>query len=336
MTEEQIKQLLLPGGLPAPCAAPELLETHISWVLLCDEKVYKIKKPVHYSFLDFSSIELREFYCHREIELNKRLTTGMYLDVMPVMQKEGGFTLGSGSGAVVDYAVCMRKVDRDLQMDMLLKKNKVSFSSLDRLAARLADFHKKAAVIHSMDFMDVRTKFNAIAEERDFIGKELGKADLVQTAIDWSNAFLDDNGKLLARRSKDGWFRDVHGDLHTGNIFLLPEPIIFDCIEFSDAYRQIDLLNELAFLCMDIEALGHPSLADHFLAAYNAILPVLSSQEERRLFHYYKAYRANVLATVNSIKARTGHDEAMRKEGSDSARRYLELLERYMNAGWPH
>lgn len=335
MTEAQIKQLLLPGGLPTPCATPELLETHISWVLLCDERAYKIKKPVHYSFLDFSTLELREYFCHREIELNRRLTTDMYLDVMPVMQKEGGLTLGSGSGVVIDYAVCMHKIDRNLQMDVLLKKNEISPSSLDRLAHKLAGFHQRATVVHARNSLDVRDKFNAIAEERAFIGAKLNKADLVQASINWSDTFLDNNSKLLAQRLKDNWFRDVHGDLHTGNIFLLHEPVIFDCIEFSDEYRQIDLLSEVAFLCMDIEALGHPSLADHFMVAYNGLLPVLSTREERRLFHYFKAYRANVLATVNSIKARTGEDGAMRNEWIASARRYLDLLERYMNTEWP-
>src|SRR4249919_1713820 len=119
MTKEQINKLLLEGRFPESSGRPELIETHISWVFLCDQFVYKIKKPIHYSFLDFSTSEKRKYYCSREIELNLRLTDNIYLDVQTVREISGQFFIGNESGEIIDYAVRMRKLDKTKQMDKL-------------------------------------------------------------------------------------------------------------------------------------------------------------------------------------------------------------------------
>ena len=155
MTKEQINELVLKGQFPQSCRLPELIETHISWVVICDRFVYKIKKPIQYSFLDFSSLEKRKYYCEREVELNKRLTDYIYIDVQPVRKTSGGLLIGGEDGEVIDYAVRMRKLERDKQMDILLLNNKVSTSDIQNLAEKIAAFHKNTNIIYEKDFLEI-------------------------------------------------------------------------------------------------------------------------------------------------------------------------------------
>jgi aminoglycoside phosphotransferase family enzyme len=141
MTKEQINKLILEGNSPGSCNKPELIETHISWVFLCDQFVYKIKKPIHYSFLDFSTVEKRKYYCQKEIELNRRLTEDIYLDVQPVNKLSDQFFIGNEEGEVIDYAVRMRKLDRDKQMNELLINDKVTETDIQNLSKKIANFH---------------------------------------------------------------------------------------------------------------------------------------------------------------------------------------------------
>ncbi len=134
----------------------------------------------------------------------------------------------------------------------------------------------------------------------------------------------------MERRLKSGFFRDCHGDLHTRNIFLLPEPQPFDCIEFNDDYRQIDTLNEVAFLCMDLDAMGRQDLSEVFIKHYNRLFTVMRNEEERKLFVYYKCYRANVRAKVNSLRARSTEDSIAKTKALAEARKYLFLMEGYI------
>src|SRR6266536_4220126 len=173
MTKEKIEKLLLKGRFPESSGRQELIETHISWVLLCDRFVYKIKKPIRYSFLDFSSIEKRKYYCEREIELNKRLTDDIYLDVQKVGEISGTFFIGHENGEVVDYAVRMRKLDRDKQMDKLLLNNKVSATDIQNLAEKIATFHKNTGIIYEKNFLDVQEKFNDLCVEKDYLQENL-------------------------------------------------------------------------------------------------------------------------------------------------------------------
>jgi aminoglycoside phosphotransferase family enzyme len=301
MTKDQVNKLIYEGKFPEPAHLRELIETHISWVILCDQFVYKIKRPVHYSFLDFSTLEQRKYYCEKEIRLNRRLTENIYLDVQPVHESQDRFTIGSDKGSLVDYAVRMKKVDRNKQMDILLSKNKITEADIQRLSQKIAFFHKNTNVIHKKNFLGIREEFNDLAEQKAFLEKNVGiqSGKLISQAIRASDAFIEHNKMLFEQRLNTGYFRDCHGDLHSKNIFLLPEPQPFDCIEFNDDFRQIDVLNEVAFLCMDLEAFGRKDLSDLFFKYYNSFFPAATSDADRRLFTYYKSYRANVRAKVN-------------------------------------
>ena len=159
MTEELINELVSNGQFPKSCGLPELIETHISWVVICDRFVYKIKKNIHYSFLDFSSLEKRKYYCEREVELNKRLTDDIYIDVQPEKITPGRIFIGGEDGEVIEYAVRMRRLERDRQMDILLSNNKVTTSDIQNLAETIATFHKTKEIVYQKDFLDVQNKF---------------------------------------------------------------------------------------------------------------------------------------------------------------------------------
>jgi aminoglycoside phosphotransferase family enzyme len=333
MTKEQINKLLLEGEFPEHAGHPELIETHISWVIVHDTFVYKIKKPIHYSFLDFSTLEKRKYYCEKEIELNRRLTDDIYLDVQPVKETMGQFSIGNKAGEIIDYATKMRKLDRKMQMDVLLLNNRVTDTDIKSLAEKIAAFHNNTDVIYEKDFLDVQKKFNDLGEETEYLQTHLntGSGSIINNAIDTSNAFMEKNKKLLAARLNAGFFRDCHGDLHSRNIFLLPSPQPFDCIEFNDDYRQIDVLNEVAFLCMDLDAFKRRDLSDLFLTYYNNIFPAMKTGHDQKLFVYYKSYRANIRAKVSSLRARDAANDAGRNVSLAEADKYLKLMDRYMS-----
>jgi len=332
MTQEEIDSLLAHGDFPEPTSQRQLVTTHISWVIVCDRFVYKIKKPITYSFLDFSTLERRKFYCEQEIVLNKRLTQGIYLEVVPIHMTKGGLQIGGQEGTIVEYALKMHKMDPDKQMDLLITKDKVQFADIENLAVCIANFHKAATIIRKKDVLEIKDKFNDLVSVRNFLAMEIGSEmrTIIDKAITVSDLFLQKNEVLLKDRLKLGYYRDGHGDLHTRNIFLLPTPQPFDCIEFNDEYRQIDVLDEVAFLCMDLESLDKKQFSERFIEHYNALFPVMRTAEERNLFVYYKCYRANVRAKVNGLRAKSASNTSDRKNALAEVRKYLAMIEQYL------
>jgi uncharacterized protein len=339
MTKEQLDNLIS-AEAGQNDVKPELVETHISWVLIGLDFVYKIKKPIQYSFLDFSTLTKRKHYCEREIELNKRLTNNIYIDVLPVKELPGKIWIDGSKGEVIDYAVRMRKVDREKQMDVLLQNNEVTEADIKNLAKKIADFHAATEIIYDKDVLDVQKNFIDLEQERDYLKAQLSSdsADIITEAIKTSDAFIKRNEKLLADRLKAGYFRDCHGDLHSRNVFLLPDPQPFDCIEFNDDFRQIDVLNEVAFLCMDLDAFNRSDLSDLFFNSYKRFFPAAKTGEDYQLFVYYKSYRANIRAKVNSLRARSTGNQEQRKNSLKEADKYLHLMDGYLkslkNAKW--
>ncbi len=312
----------------------ELIETHISWVIISSGKVYKIKKPVHYSFLDFSSTEKRKYYCDREVELNRRFSNGVYLGVEPIKEATERFVIGEQySGDIIDHVVVMTKLDREKQMDRLLVKNKVSPNDIERLAQKIAAFHRSAVIIDRKDHLDIKEKFNDLIFQKAFLNQSLqnNAGSIIEEAIKFSDDFLNNNSKNLQNRFQIGYCKDGHGDLHTRNIFLLPEPLPFDCIEFNDDFRQIDVLNDIAFLCMDLDAFGRHDLSDLFFEKYNQSFAAAVTVTDHDLFVYYKCYRANIRAKVNSLRAQSAETQEVKKIALTEAAKYLELMQGYID-----
>ncbi|HVU94138.1 MAG TPA: phosphotransferase [Puia sp.] len=330
-----IHSLCRPGGIPGEEGVPELVETHISWVLVGERSVFKIKKPLQYSFLDFSTLEKRRHYCEREVELNRRLTEGIYLGVVPVWGVDGEWSLEESRGGIVEYAVWMHKMEPSRRMDLLARWDRLRESEIDALAELLGRFHRGAELAAEGDVRGdaavMRDLFNDLGQEKEVLGAGLGSwaAEVIDRAMSLSDRFLRANGALLAGRRKAGLYRDGHGDLHCRNIFLLERPQVFDCIEFNDGLRQVDVLNDIAFLCMDLDSLGCAGLAERFVSGYCREFPGVMGGDERRLLNYYKAYRANIRAKINSLRARSAVSQEEKRVSLEAAAGYLRLMDEY-------
>lgn len=307
------------------------LETHISWILFSEDLVFKVKKPVHFSFIDFQTISRRKYYCEQEIKLNSRLAPSIYLDVVPVYEKENHYFInGENTGEVIDYAVKMKRMDEAEEMDKMLARNQVTKHHVKQLAEVLAAFHTKAPSISQPfnlteaweDFKDI---YNYVGQIETILGRD-SSSSLVQKIVA-AKDFLDRFANVFTQRRKMGFTIDGHGDLHSGNIFLSEQPLIFDCIEFNNHLRQVDVLDELAFLCLDFDYFGQPELENHFLTAYLKTNPVIPKFNHWPLFYYYKSYRANVRLKVNLIKWNQSPDQETRTKISH----YYRLLNKYLD-----
>lgn len=185
-----------------------------------------------------------------------------------------------------------------------------------------------------MDPLRIKEDFQDLIKQTEYVNNHLGAAfsAIIPDSIHASDTFINKNKNLLLGRLNSGFFRDCHGDLHSRNIFFLPEPMPFDCIEFSDDYRRIDVLNEVAFLCMDLEAFGNIEFSELFINTYNLIFPCMQNKQDPDLFTYYKGYRANVRAKVNSLRARSASNDQERETALNETTRYIQLMDGYMKA----
>jgi uncharacterized protein len=333
MLQGEIDELALAVTFEDRTARGHVEETHISWVILTTEYAFKIKKPLKLSFLDFSTLALRKFYCERELELNRRFTD-IYLSVQPITRSNDKWSIGYQSGEIMDYCVVMKRLANDRRMDVVLRTEAIDPELIRTLADRAAVFHKNALKIFTpFDLATAKATFNDIFSVKEFISSSLGAnfSDIIACGVLWSDRFLTSHAQRFQERIDEGFQRDVHGDLHTGNIFLYPDPVIFDCIEFNDQFRQIDVLYEVAYLCMDLESGQHKRYAEVFLQAYSGRFEVFHSSEDRVLFNYFKALRANVRAKVHAISAKQEEDPVEVHRHADEVKKYLTLLSEYIN-----
>ncbi|MEM6378008.1 MAG: hypothetical protein AAF705_07335 [Bacteroidota bacterium] len=305
----------------------DLISTHGSWVLLTPEFAYKIKRPVQFSFLDYSTPAKREAACREEMRLNRRLAKELYLDVVGVYEDHERYTLEACGGHLIDYALKMKRMDPNRQMDILLQNDQVSTQQVLSIADCLAPFHQKAERRYDVVNLDtLKDQFNDIAVIIPFLEQHFPKetSKIIQYSIMLSDQFLDAHIDRLQERQAKGWVIDGHGDLHSRNIFLMDRPIIFDCIEFNEAFRLMDLLSEIAFFCMDLHFFGRQDLAAHFLQRYLHLIPCIEHIEDWNIFHYFKLYRANVRLKVNGLNAMQAQDE-------DELSAILPLVQSYLN-----
>ncbi|MGB5189071.1 hypothetical protein [Robiginitalea sp.] len=331
MTKEQVQRIILQKAVPHPTAEMQLVETHISWVILTDSFAYKIKKPVRLSFLDFSTLSKREYYCEQEVLLNRRLAPEMYLGVLPVTSDSEDLLIGGKTGEVMDHVVWMRRMDDSRQMDLLLAQGGVEIGDMDKLAGILARFHEGAKrVLISETWMELHEEFADISGQGLFLEKyyEGGSRAFIEEVVHWAYSFLSGIRSRIEERKESGFVVDGHGDLHCRNIILGDDPVIFDCIEFSEALRTLDVLNEVAFLCMDLERFGREDLASAFLDRYLALTGAMENGTDRLLFLYYKLYRANVRIKVLCIQCKEGEGGSERK-AKELIGKYMQLFKRY-------
>jgi len=326
-----IEALKNPSVYDEEVAYVKLLQTHISYVFLTGRYAYKIKKPVNFGFLDFTTLEKRKFYCEEELRLNRRLCGDMYIDVLPITVSDGSVKI-NGSGDIVEYTVKMKELPQEALMSELLKRGKITVDVMDEIAEILSNFHNNAETnIEIESYGSIGTvKFNwdeNFDQTRDFIGKTIGRRDylLIQRAV---QGFLKNRRDLFELRQKKGRIKECHGDLHSGNIFIADRIYIYDAIEFNKRFRYCDVASDIAFLIMDLEFLGRTDLSNRLLVKYVEY----SGEEEDFLevLPFYKCYRAYVRGKVTSFKLNDPYITEEEKEASKrTAERYFQMSRRY-------
>jgi aminoglycoside phosphotransferase family enzyme/predicted kinase len=315
-----IAALREPAAYGHPVEAVRLIETHISWVLLTGTYAYKIKKPVDFGFLDFSTLEKRRFFCEEELRLNRRFAPELYLAVLPITGEPAHPTM-DGTGKPLEYAVKMKQFDDADSGDRLATDGRLRPEHIDSLAETLATFHDQAARANPEDQHGLPEAVQKAAEENFSQIRAAPAAGQERTPLDelhaWTRAEYQRLQQHLWARKQTGFIRECHGDLHLGNLVLIGERLVpFDCIEFSESLRWVDVISEMAFIVMDLEVGGHRPLAFRLLNRY---LEITGDYAGLDLLDYYRVYRALVRAKIASLtRAQSGRDS----ERDALARRY--------------
>jgi len=330
MTPKLIKSLLKSTAYPEPTATVRLIETHVSFIFVTDTFAYKVKKPVDFGFLNFTTLDRRRFYCEEEVRLNRRLCPDIYLDVVELHATPEGGCFG-GSGPVIDYAVKMKRLPEDRMLTHLLENGALGPAQMAQIARVIADFHGRAARGARIDAMGSAAAIRGNWEENFrqaelFETATLSRADLAMMH-DWVERFLVEHEDFLRARVAGGFIRECDGDLHLGNICLTDPVCIFDCIEFNERFRFIDTAADIAFLLMDLEYAGRADLCAPFLEAYQEATGDLGLTE---LLDFYKAYRAFVRGKVKGFRlSETGLPPEELLATKTAASRYFRLARGY-------
>ena len=282
----------------------QLIETHISWVLLTGKIVYKIKKPVNLGFVDFTTLEKRRHYCFEELHLNKRLAPSLYIDVVTLTGDATDVTV-NGDGPILDYAVRLNQFDINDQFDVLISHHKLTLDHIQELAAIIADFHDGINLAApDSQYGEPQTIHNATTDSYQHcldLVHDAADIQRINTLKSWSDTEYAEIYDLLKARKHGGFIRECHGDLHLRNIAMFNGKITpFDCIEFNPDFRWIDVMSEVAFLVMDLMARGRQDMATIFLNEY---LTRTGDFQGLACLRYYLVYRSMVRAKVEIIRA---------------------------------
>jgi len=330
MDEQLRKQMLSADFYPHHPPSVREIQTHISHVFIAPPFVYKVKKPVDFGFLDFRTLSRRRFFTHRELYLNSRFSPGLYIDVLPITFDGKAYHL-SGEGNSVEYALKMRQFDGERTMKNLIGKKELSLKSVAALARRLANIHTHAHRVSpgrglgSYDSVtyDCRENFDQLAP---FVATFIDR-DNYERVKDGTLGFLERQEPLFTYRHQNGFIRDCHGDLHTEHIIFEEGAIyIFDCIEFNERFRYIDIMSDLAFLVMELDFMDQESLNKTLLNAYFSLV---DDKWGPLLLDFYACYRATVRAKVHAFTAADSTvPETQRGHSKALSRAYLNLADR--------
>lgn len=299
-----IEHLKQPSIYPHAVEQVELLETHISAVLLAGEYAYKLKKPYNLGFLDFTTLQARKFFCEEEQRLNQRLAPDLYLGVAPITGSVDA-PQWDGRGAAIEYAVKMRRFPQEALLSNVLARNELQPVSLDALACRIAAFHHAVPAATTEQAYGLPDTVHAAARQNftqiePLLTNDVQRKQLTRFAQTTATLFTA-NAALFLQRKRDGFVRECHGDLHLGNMVMIEDEIVpFDCIEFNADFRWIDVMSEIAFLVMDLASRGYPELGFRFLNAY---LEQTGDFTGLRVLRYYLMFRAMVRAKVAALRA---------------------------------
>lgn len=331
MTAELVKNLQNPSLYNHPVEQFEVIETHISWVILTGPYAYKIKKPVDFGFLNFTQLADRKRFCEEELRLNQRLTQDIYLEVLPITGTEENPQI-VGQGETIEYVLKMCQFPQDQLLSQLQARGELTEKHIDQLAKQLAKFHlatPKVAPDHELGSPEgvmapVRQNFEQI---RAMLPED--KAGFIQLdALEaWAESSYERLKPLLAERKANGFIRECHGDVHLNNAAILDDQVvIFDCIEFNEPFRLTDVTADIGFVVMDLEDRKLYSLANRLLNAY---LEETGDYQSLEIMNFYKAYRAMVRAKVALFSLGHVTERSVREAILSQYYNYANLAESY-------
>lgn len=331
---EYIQALLDPGFYPHKVDKVELVQTHISFVLLAGEFVYKFKKNVNFGFLDFSSLEKRRYCCEQELLLNRRLCHEIYLGLVTV-NRDNNILVLDGGGGIVEYGIKMRRMPEEQMMSVIIGRGELDKNHIEDIVAVLVPFYEQARRSEEIDTfgtaeavaVNVLENFDQL---EDFVGTPaLSRQQLVEVST-YARSVLAET-ELFAERVEQGKIRDCHGDLYSANICLAEQVYIYDCIEFNRRFRYCDVASDVAFLTMDLDFHGHGELAEFFIECF---CEQSGDEDLKKMLNFYNCYRAVVRGKVSLLTAAdpTVTGEVKEKLLADGGR-YLRLACIYAGRG---
>lgn len=303
-------------------SAVTALETHMSWVFLTDRHAYKLKKPVRYDFLDFSTLAARRQDCDLEVMLNRRLAGDVYLGVAALTMSQEGRLQLEGAGEVVDWLVKMRRLPDAYRLDLLIADHALKAEDLRRVLTKLSVFYRDAPAVavdaasHSRHYQD-----DIRAAMDDLLVPAVGRAWHVKRLATFLMNFLHEHALMFKERR----IIEAHGDLRPEHIFLLPDPVIIDCLEFNRAFRLLDPAEELSFLAMECDLLGAPEVG---AAAFDSYGAITGDRPPPSLIVFYKSFRAFLRAKIAICHLKDEHVRLPEK-WPRQAKAYLRLAESY-------
>jgi uncharacterized protein len=321
-TAEKVRFLASLDAYPGSTGPVSVEETHMSWVFLVDEQVYKLKKPVCYPFLDFRTIEAREANCRKEVRLNRRLAPEVYLGTVALnFGADGNFAI-DGDGEIVDWLVRMRRLPAERMLDQSISEGTVEEVQVDAVARQLSEFYRRAAA-EDMDGAEYARRFDhEHAITRDVLtnrgfGLDRSRVDQVLGSIEKQ---LDSSG-FVAKRADLGKIVEGHGDLRPEHVCLVDPPAIIDCLEFSRQLRLVDPVDELVFLWLECERLGAGWVGQRI---FESCTECLKEQPSYELISFYWAYRGCLRARLSLVHL-LEHDTRTPHKWLPQARHYIEL-----------
>jgi aminoglycoside phosphotransferase family enzyme len=324
--------LIHPAAYPHVTGEITLRQTHISYVFLAGDYVYKIKKPVDFGFLDFTTLAKRKYYCAEELRLNRRLCPDIYLAVVPIKRLGNRFVVGGELGETVEFAVKMVRLPEERMMNNIMAAGNLRSAMVARIVDILVPFYRGAdsgpEISQAGSPAAVGENFREnFRQTASYIGcAALGQSQFAAIRS-YMEEFLLGRTEILRQRQEEGRIRDGHGDLHSANICLGDRVYIFDCIEFNPRLRYCDVASDVAFLAMDLDFHGLTGLAAGFIDRF---VDESGDGSLRQVLNLYKCYRAYVRGKIGLFTAHAPEvDESTRAAGLDQAGRYFKLAERY-------
>jgi aminoglycoside phosphotransferase family enzyme len=325
-----ITALLDQSVYPHEASGIRLVQTHISFVILAGDYVYKFKKPVDFGFLDFSTLEKRKHCCEQELLLNRRLCPDIYLDLVTVNRAGDAYCL-NGEGEVVEYGVKMARMPEERMMVNIIRAGKLEHRHIDSLVEVLAPFYERAERSTDIDRFGTAEAVGVNVLEnfdqtRDFVGTDALSSYQFDTIASYARGVLA-RSDLFTERISRGRIRDCHGDLYSANICLADKVYIYDCIEFNQRFRYCDVASDVGFLAMDLDYWGLEELSNYCIERFTKLS---GDGGLAVMLDFYKCYRAYVRGKIGLFTANDpAVDESVRQQNLDAAVKYFQLAQQY-------